>query len=309
MVRSSIIQRAYQASRALRFSPGDRLSRPLPHEWLWIGFCGVMALRLLLASRADLAVGVYLLALLPYIILIALGCIATPQLGATPWQRIRLIYPFLLMNLLYQATRPVIPALGLQTQDTWLAGLDQQLLGADLRLLLDRQIGWIYTPLASDTFSVCYLLLFVLLVTGMARAAWSPLRHQAAFSIGLWSVYAIGLFGYTIVPARGPYVAFAQLYRHAVAGGWLTDFNRHVVAVGAPGYDVFPSLHVAASAFLLLWDWHTSRRWFWVSVVPVVMLWMSTVYLRYHYVVDLIAGAALALVCLAIAKRALKTEA
>jgi membrane-associated phospholipid phosphatase len=286
-------------------SAADVLERPLIHEILWAGFGGVMALRLGLAGHLDLAVGIYLAALLPHAILIVRGCMLARRSSSALWQRIRLLYPFLLMNLLYQATRTAVPALGLPTWDVRLLTAERWLLGFDPRLELDRQLGWAYTPPISEIFSISYMLLFVLLIASIVREARGTLRRQAAFSSGLWSAYAVGLLGYTLVPARGPYVAFAEIFQHPVAGWIFTDFNRQLVAAGAPGFDVFPSLHVAASAFLLLWHRRTSPRWFRVSLVPVVLLWLSTIYLRYHYVVDLIAGAALAAVCLAAAFRGL----
>jgi membrane-associated phospholipid phosphatase len=309
MVRVSVIRRRSAATPALRSWQAPRLDRPLIHESLWAGFCGLMALRLLLAGHAELALGVYLPALLPYAILILRGCMLAGRPSSALWQRMRLLYPFLLMNMLYQATRPAVPALGLSTWDARLAAADRWLLGFDVRLALDQQLGWVYTPPLSEIFSLCYMLLFVLLIASIARAARCSLQRQAAFSTGLWSAYAVGLLGYTLVPARGPYVAFAEMFQHPVVGWLFTNFNRQLVSVGAPGFDVFPSLHVAASAFLLLWDRRMSPGWFRISLVPVALLWLSTIYLRYHYVVDLIAGAALAAVCLMIAFRMLRDDA
>jgi membrane-associated phospholipid phosphatase len=64
---------------------------------------------------------------------------------------------------------------------------------------------------------------------------------------------------------------------------------------GSNAVDVFPSVHVAASLYLLLFDWQHCRPRFWWVLVPCVVLWMSTVYLRFHYFVDLLAGVAVAL--------------
>jgi membrane-associated phospholipid phosphatase len=60
--------------------------------------------------------------------------------------------------------------------------------------------------------------------------------------------------------------------------------------------DVFPSVHVAASLYLLRFDWRHWRRRFWWVLAPCIVLWLSTLYLRFHYFVDLLAGAAVALV-------------
>src|SRR5204863_1230406 len=72
---------------------------------------------------------------------------------------------------------------------------------------------------------------------------------------------------------------------------------------GSNGVDVFPSLHVALSLYLLGFDWWHFPARFWRLLVPCVALWFSTLYLRYHYVVDLIAGVAISLVGLWVADR------
>jgi membrane-associated phospholipid phosphatase len=60
-------------------------------------------------------------------------------------------------------------------------------------------------------------------------------------------------------------------------------------SIGFLGY-----LLVPARGPYLAFDRRHSRRRFRLFLVPVVGLWLSTVYLRYHYLVDLLAGFALA---------------
>jgi membrane-associated phospholipid phosphatase len=60
--------------------------------------------------------------------------------------------------------------------------------------------------------------------------------------------------------------------------------------------DCFPSLHTAVSTLTSLWAWRTRRLHRLGSVVATIYLplnaalWFATVYLRYHWVVDLLAG-------------------
>ena len=56
----------------------------------------------------------------------------------------------------------------------------------------------------------------------------------------------------------------------------------------------FPSLHAAVSLVALVYAWRHVRAWFWVLLPFALGLWVSTIYLRHHYVVDLLAGWALA---------------
>jgi membrane-associated phospholipid phosphatase len=54
--------------------------------------------------------------------------------------------------------------------------------------------------------------------------------------------------------------------------------------------DVFPSLHCANSLYILLSDYEHKRWRFWAYLVPCVGLWASTLYLRYHYFIDVLCG-------------------
>jgi membrane-associated phospholipid phosphatase len=90
--------------------------------------------------------------------------------------------------------------------------------------------------------------------------------------------------------------------------GWIvTHWNAEIVRAGSNGVDVFPSLHCGVTSFILLFDWSHKPWRFWAYVVPCVGLWVSTVYLRYHYIVDLVAGFALSAFALYIAHRYGKT--
>ena len=71
---------------------------------------------------------------------------------------------------------------------------------------------------------------------------------------------------------------------------------------GSNGVDVFPSIHVAVSAYLLGFDARHYPGRFRRMLLPVALLWLSTLYLRYHYLVDAAAGLLLAAVGLAVAR-------
>lgn len=93
---------------------------------------------------------------------------------------------------------------------------------------------------------------------------------------------------YTLFPAWGP--KYFRLGFVEVPGGPFTAIMRHIHEKGAILGAAFPSSHVAAS--MVPW-WHTWRRFprhrWWMTTL-FVLLCMSTVYNRYHYVVDVMAG-------------------
>jgi membrane-associated phospholipid phosphatase len=67
-------------------------------------------------------------------------------------------------------------------------------------------------------------------------------------------------------------------------------------------YDAFPSGHTELTLLVLYYAQRFHRRTFWWILPAGSALIISTVYLRYHYVVDVIAGAFLALAIILIAK-------
>ena len=50
------------------------------------------------------------------------------------------------------------------------------------------------------------------------------------------------------------------------------------------------------------------RAWFWLMLPLVMGNWMATVYLRYHYMIDVIAGWAAAAIAYAVADALLRLE-
>ena len=74
---------------------------------------------------------------------------------------------------------------------------------------------------------------------------------------------------------------------------WLGNAEERAQAFALLPVDsraAFPSLHTAASLAALVYAWRYVRWWAWVLVPFVLGLWASTIYLRHHYFVDLVAG-------------------
>ena len=83
----------------------------------------------------------------------------------------------------------------------------------------------------------------------------------------------------------------------------MTDFLAACYPYGTNGTDVFPSLHCAVSAYMLFSDWAWRRKRFWLFLIPCVGIGFSTIYMRYHYGADVLAGFVLAALGLLIERR------
>ena len=151
--------------------------------------------------------------------------------------------------------------------------------------------AWFHELMEFAYFTYYFLALTFIVLVFKARSAMDDLQRWDAvrdfvrdLSITMLLCYTM----YTLFPAWGP-----KFFRagYVDVGGWIfTDIMRHIHDNGAILGAAFPSSHVAAS--MVPW-WHAwclfpRHRW-WMSTL-FVLLCMSTVYNRYHYVVDVFAG-------------------
>jgi membrane-associated phospholipid phosphatase len=270
----------------------------LPHE---IGFFALYALvitRLLLSPLgvAWTEVGIWASFAATSVVLIALT-----RDHRTTWAwRVRLGGYVVLMNAAYFRMGAVFDATAGVRRDAALQRVDTLLFGQPLPLYFDGASNVV----TSELLSFCYFLLFPYILLSCARHLVRFGRAAAearAFYSGLFLAYAIGFAGYVLVPAQGAWLAMPHAFGHDIAGSWMTALNRVVVERGSNRVDVFPSLHVAASAFMLFFDRRFARWRYRLYLPAAVGLWISTVYLRFHYGIDVIAGALLAGLALRVA--------
>ena len=279
-------------------------AKPFPlllHEVLFQAFLVITWLRLVWSARLT---NLTALAYLGGIVLAAgLIVLSTQTKGQLGW-RLRLLYYPIVMNVAYMHMAPVVARIHRgPLADAWLRSIDARLIGENLSLRLESASR----PLFTEPLSFCYMLFIPYLTLSMLWYFCGSLPLLKRFYLGLFSIYGIGFLGYTFVPAAGPYIAMASEFHGPLIGGTFTRWNAAMVSFGSNHVDVFPSLHCAISSYMLFFDrWY--KRWrFRIYAVPCIGLWISTIYLRYHYFVDVIVGFALAGFALWLARSA-RTE-
>ena len=279
-------------------------SRPtglLPHEWTFGGFLVVLALRLLVTTGlADLHL-LLVLGLLAALAVLVARCRAHPTDGR--WQARLWFHPPAMMAVYFSMGGMVAETTAWRA-DGLLAGIDRAMFG---RILSVQAEAWAH-PAATEVLSLCYLLFYPYMAFSWFHYSWRGHREFRSLIAGMFTLYGLGFLGYLFLPAAGPHLAFAEEF-HAPLRGWLAaDFNSFVVRTGSNHVDVFPSLHCGITAFLLGFDRRHCRARFRLLAWPCAGLWVSTIYLRFHYFADVAAGLALAVLCLAVSRRVEKRD-
>jgi len=217
----------------------------------------------------------------------------------TGWVRfVRWWYPACLIPPIYTELSRLVHPINPVDIDAQLVAIDYALCGVHPTVWLERwTVPWLteYMQLAYVSF---YFLPFILCV---------PLYRQGqlrAFRISLCALmlgYYVSYLLYFLTPARGPRIYLAADQTVPLMGLGLTELLQATLdTLEGVQRDAFPSGHTAIAIIVLVMAARYQPRLFYPLVVVVVSLITSTVYLRYHYVIDVIAGLLLAAWCLGV---------
>jgi len=226
--------------------------------------------------------------LIVHLLLIA-GIMSLPLLksnGFINWLRVWnqiLILPFNFFELhfLVHQVHPL-------DMDAVLIKIDHLLFGVNPTVWLEK-IQWAplteYLQLSYSSFYFLPLILFILLY----RQGRMESFDYFAFII-VYGFY-LSYLGYFLVPALGPRFALAELHNHPLNGLWFTRHLQHLLnTLENVQRDAFPSGHTAMTLLTMYFAAKFARKYFYVLLVIGSSLIFATVYLRYHYVIDVIAG-------------------
>jgi membrane-associated phospholipid phosphatase len=198
--------------------------------------------------------------------------------------------PVAVLVFCYPVMADVLRLRSIDDKDWLIAQVDRLLFfGRDPVVLLEALV---WTPL-SEWLAFCYTayVLWFPLCLGLlfARRDRAGFRELCfALSLGL----AAGYLLYTLVPVQGP--LFTQQFSVGLDfyyANWAKDglMDRYRIA-----RDCFPSLHTALTAIFLWSAWRHLRVLFWCMLPIAAPIPFACVYLRYHYVTDVLAGFILA---------------
>ncbi len=119
-----------------------------------------------------------------------------------------------------------------------------------------------------------------------------PELERDEFLTGFALTYTLAYLGYLFLPTTGPIESIAGVA--PPTGGPFHRMILDTVASTGGNHGAFPSLHVGASAYLCLFDWRNSLLRGMTYAPIVALIGFSTIFLQYHYVVDLLIGLAIA---------------
>jgi membrane-associated phospholipid phosphatase len=201
-------------------------------------------------------------------------------------QVVRDWFPFLLLSTCYYSLfNNLVLRINPHTADSVLSRIDASMLGNQAAFLLQP---WIQ-PWLTDFLNVVYFS-HLLFFPGVALYFYLA-GEQKAFRrlmMGYLTLFLMGITSYILIPAVGPEKFFAAQFTCDLRGHTLSRGVAYIIDVGRVSYDCFPSLHVGIPLLLAFYLRDYRRKLFIPALTYVGLMCFATIYLRYHYVIDVI---------------------
>lgn len=165
------------------------------------------------------------------------------------------------------------------------------------RHLLGEHTFYLY-----DLLSFSYLIYFISpILVGttyfrLLRGSYLPRIGRCFMSFIIY--YSINLFSYLLIPVTGPQYYAKSEFVTELPFGALGNWIHALVASGQTTLiDCFPSGHFGILLLSTFWFYKMRSKMFPLFIFLTLLMFLATIGLRYHYLLDLIASVPLAFLC------------
>ena len=208
--------------------------------------------------------------------------------------------PLCFVIVIYELLGGIIPYLRPDV-DGLLMKIDLAFFGVHPTIWLER----IFVPWLADLLALAYAsYYFIPVALIVILYFWGKEEEFSVTICTLLLGYYLSFVGYIAMPTIGPRFTLESLQNIPLEGGGIAGFLIHILnAIEGTKMDCFPSGHTQMTLISLWFALAYRRPLFWIYLPLSIALIFSTVYLRYHYVIDVVAGFAFAGITLLLGPR------
>jgi membrane-associated phospholipid phosphatase len=212
-----------------------------------------------------------------------------------------LIFPTVSIVLIFDSLGRLVHSLNPTDIDHILMRLDYMLFLGNPTVVMEK----IASPLLTDVLQLAYTSYYFLPIS--LGIVLKLKEDDTAFDRSIFFVmlcFYLSYIGYMLMPALGPRFTLNHLHDSELRGLLIAQpIQEFLNRLEGIKRDAFPSGHTAVALTVLYLTSRFEKRLFRLFLPVVLALIFSTVYLRYHYVVDVFAGVLLALITIVIGEK------
>jgi hypothetical protein len=281
------------------FSASSWVKNFASQDWLAVGYFVILIVALCAGQGPNRRVCLERVSADFGVFLFCLALVRGPLLrwgGTAASLLYRTVFIATLLSSYFQLNE-ILPAVSPWTDDARIYAFDMRIFGFEASVALDRFV----TPASTEWFAFFYFLYFLILsVHVLPIVYWNrDTQLLGRFATGTLLMFLTAHVVYMIVPGYGPYWYLKGTFRHELQGGTFWHLVRETVEAGGAQKDIFPSLHTAAPTFFAIFSFRHRKlvpfKYSWpVVAFLATQIIIATMFLRWHYLIDIVAGLALA---------------
>ncbi|MDH3732983.1 MAG: phosphatase PAP2 family protein [Gemmatimonadota bacterium] len=216
---------------------------------------------------------------------------------------LRVGYPSLMMPAFYAELATLNQFVSSGYFDQTVIAWDEAIFGGQPSMFLSEILPWVPFSEAIHFGYFTYYLIMPGAIFGAYFASGREGIHRTVFTLmaTFFTCYAT----FILFPVAGPRYEFERI-GGAIADGTVYQLVHRILESGSSRGTAFPSSHVAASVAIILAVWREDSRWFWILLMPTILLSFGTVYGRFHYAIDAVAGLVYGIAVWAVTPRAFR---
>jgi len=226
------------------------------------------------------------------------------------------LIPFFAILFVYESFRSVADNINTRVEYLWMPDVDKIFFGGTLPTITLQKALWMGNLSWIDyLFYIPYMLHFVLPVALVVYVLIKIPKKYLQVVIGFLLAALICFVVYILFPAAPPWMAsnlgyIDPLHRISVdiwSSFGINDFNKVYSNLSPNAVAAVPSLHAAWATLLALYvtTLFKSRIRYFVWIYP-LLIYIGTVYLGEHYVIDVLLGIIVAIVSFVLSPRLAK---
>ena len=195
--------------------------------------------------------------------------------------------PLLFFILLYEETRYLVHIIFPGFFDPLINHLELQVFSVYPTVWMQKFISSALNEYLMFTYSFYYLLLLIL---GLGLFFKNKTEELDNLTFTSAVAFYISFLGFILFPVEGPRYVLMNLHNLKLEGAFFTPLAQGLIKVAGIHGGAMPSSHVAVALVVLIYARRHHRLLYYILSLPILSLFVSTTYGRFHYVSDVVAG-------------------
>lgn len=201
-------------------------------------------------------------------------------------QFIRYVFPILLLAFFYKETDSLNNILFRQNLDPLFSRIESLIFNSQPALTFSMYVP---SKVFAELMYLGYFSYYLMIILVPMYFYFKDEKHAEQIMFVMINSFLVFYLIFIFLPVTGPQYFFGRL--HDVPDGYLFGYVIHWIhKIGEAPTAAFPSSHVSICLILLLYCYQHARKLLMFILPFAVLLILSTVYIRAHYVIDVVAA-------------------